>query len=226
MKLLRWGGVAAMVAGVLGLVLTPLATFAGWLAGPDQTMPPQYPDMLWARLIKPLVTPFLGFGTYEEVYATYGKVFFLVYVLFLLGLVALRAAVGPDLSRSGTQGFKLARIGLAMNLLGNVGDYWLGKRVLGQPLWGIAFAVGTLLGTLVYMSGSVILGRAILQTTLLPRWTGWTLSIAPTLGIVVGSLVIRHLPSALVLPVGLGWLLLGYGLWSGRGTVRGTARRS
>ena len=211
-----WGGAAAVVGGVLAIVLTPFATFAGWLAGPDQTTPPTYPDMPWAQLIEPLVTPFLGFGTYEEVYATYGKAFFLVYVLFLLGLVGLLVRVGEHTGRSGMWGFGLAFIGLAMNLIGNVGDYWLGREVLGQPLWGMSFAVGTLLGTLVYVVGSFILGCAILRTGVLPRWGGWTLIVAPTLGIMSGLLVVVHLPSALVLPAGLGWVLIGRALWTER----------
>ena len=213
-----------MLGGVLGIVLTPLATFAGWLAAPGQTTPPQYPGMPWAQLIRPLVTPFLGFATYEEVYATYGKVFFLVYLLFLIGMVGLRARVGEHIGRSGKLAFRLAFVGLAMNLAGNVGDYWLGEKVLGQPMWGISFTIGTLVGTLVYMVGSVMLGRAILRTTVLPRWAGWALIVAPTLGIVLGLFVVIHLPSALVLPVGLGWIMIGYALWSGKGApVRPTA---
>lgn len=216
-SLIRWGAAAAILGGVLGILLTPFATFAGWLSAPDQTTPPTYPDMLWAQLAEPLVTPFLGFGTYEAVYATYGKAFFLVYLLFLIGLVCLRARVGEHIGRLGKRGFKVAFIGLAMNLIGNVGDYWLGEKIIGQPLWGISFTIGTLLGTLVYIVGSVILGRAILRTSVLPRWSGWTLIVAPTLGSVLALLVVIHLPSALVLPVGISWMLIGYAIWSGRG---------
>jgi len=70
-----------------------------------------------------------------------------------------------------------------------------------------------------YVIGSVLLGISILRTTALPRWSGWTLIIAPTLGIVLGLWQVKHLPSALVLPVGLGWMLLGFVLWSGRDTL-------
>ena len=221
--LVRWGGLAVMLGGVLAIILTPFATFADFLAAPGQLTPPEYPDMPWAQLIEPLVTPFLGFGTYEEVYATYGKVFFLVYLLFLVGLVSLRARIARPTGRLEDRGFNLALLGLVMNLIGNVGDYWLGEKVLHQPLWGMSFVIGTLLGTLVYAVGSVLLGIAILRTRVLPRWSGWTLIIAPTLGIVLGSLVVIHLPSALVLPVGLGWILLGYALWldPGRTATRG-----
>lgn len=100
-SLIRWGAAAAILGGVLGILLTPFATFAGWLSASDQTTLPTYPDMLWAQLAEPLVTPFLGFGTYEAVYATYGKVFFLVYLLFLIGLVCLRARVSEHIGRLG-----------------------------------------------------------------------------------------------------------------------------
>ncbi len=207
---IRWGGLVAMLGGVLAIILTPFATFAGWLAGPART----YPDMPWAQLVEPLVTPFLGFGTYEEVYATYGKVFLLIYLLFMIGLVSLHARISGRAGRLEERGFRVALLGLVMNLIGNVADYWLGEEVLHQPLWGMSFAIGTLLGTLVYIVGSVLLGVAILRTRVLPRWSGWTLIIAPTLGIVLGLWLVRHLPSGLVMPVGLGWILLGYALWS------------
>lgn len=209
---IRWSGLAAMLGGVLAILLTPLATFAGFLAGPGRT----YPDMPWAQLVEPLVTPLLGFGTREEVYATYGKVFFPIYLLFLVGLTSLHARLAGRAGRLEERGFQVALLGLVMNLVGNVGDYWLGEEVLHQPLWGMSFAIGTLLGTLIYIVGSVLLGIAILRTPVLPRWSGWVLIIAPTLGIVLGLWQVRHLPSALVLPVGLGWLLVGYALWLGK----------
>lgn len=215
---IRWGGLAAMLGGVLAIVLTPFATFAGFLAGPSRT----YPEMSWAQLVEPLVTPFIGFGTPGEVYATYGKAFFPVYLLFLIGLVSLHAHISGRAGRLERRGFQVALLGLVMNLIGNIGDYWLGEEVLHQPLWGISFVIGTMLGTLVYMVGSVLLGISILWTRVLPRWSGWTLIIAPTLGIVLGVWLVRHLPSALVLPVGLGWIIPGYALWSGSGATAGT----
>lgn len=206
----RWGGLAPVLGGLLAIILTPFATFAGWMAGPGHT----YPDMMWARLIEPLVIPFLGFGPREEVYATYGKMFFPIYLLFMIGLVSLHARIAERTGRLEGRGFRVAFTGLVMNLIGNIGDYWLGKEVLHQPLWGMTFATGTMLGTLVYVVGSVLLGISILRTTVLSRWSGWTLIIAPTLGIVLGLWQIKHLPSALVLPVGLGWIVLGFALWS------------
>lgn len=214
-NLIRWSGVAAMLGGVLAILLTPFATFAYWMVGPAHT----YPDMPWAQLIEPLMTPFLGFGTPGDVYATYGKVFFLIYLLFLTGLVSLHTHIAGHESRLERRGFRIALIGLVMNLIGNVGDYWLGKEILHQPLWGMSFAIGTMLGTLVYAVGSVLIGIAILRARTLPRWGGWTLIIAPTLGIVLGLWLVKHLPSALVLPMGLGWVVLGFALWTNRGKI-------
>lgn len=207
---IRWGGLVAMLGGVLAMILTPFATFAGSLAGPART----YPEMSWAKLIEPLVTPFLGFGTHGEVYATYGKVFFLVYLLFMIGLVSLHARLDGYAGRLERRGFQIVLLGLVMNLMGNVADYWFGDEILHESLRGLIFTLGTGLGTLVYVIGSVLLGVAILRTRVLPRWSGWTLITAPTLGIVLGLWLVEHLPSALVLPVGLGWILLGYTLWS------------
>ena len=72
-----------------------------------------------------------------------------------------------------------------MSLAGNVSDYWLGREVLGQHLWGLGFMIGTMLGTLVYTVGAVLLGRAILRTGSLPLWSGWVLVVSPLLGVLL-----------------------------------------
>jgi len=70
--------------------------------------------------------------------------------------------------------------------------------------------IGTLLGTLVYTVGAVLLGRA----GSLPRWSGWVLVVAPLLGISLASWGVYYIPANFVLGNGLGWALLGYVLWS------------
>lgn len=139
---------------------------------------------------------------------------FLVFLLFLVGLMCLRANAGDRIGRSGRWGFILTFVGLTMNLVGNVTDYWLGEKVLGQALWGGSFAVFTLLGTLVLITGLVILGLAALRAEVLPRWSAWPLIILPPLGILLTFWGIKHTPSGTTLPLSITWILLGYVLWS------------
>ena len=206
-SLIRLSDLAAILGGTMGILVTPMLTFAGFLTDPSDGAPPQ---MLWARVVEPVVMPLVSFGTADDAYYLYGRMLFPIYALFLAGLLGLRVRLTAGTRR----GFRIALVGLVMNLAGNVSDYWLGLEVLGQYLWGFGFMVGTLIGTLIYTVGAVLLGRAILRTGSLPRWTGWTLIVAPLLGISLAFWGVYYLPANFILGNGLGWLLLGHVLWS------------
>lgn len=204
LSLVRWGGLAAIFGGMLGIVLSPLTTIAAWGGSAP---------MWWARLADPIVAP-LFVNANEGTYAAYGKTLFFVYLLFLIGLITLHAWIARRTNRLGEAGFQVARVGLVMNLIGNVNDYWLGREVLGFAIWGNSFWIFTILGTFVYMVGSVLLGIATLRARLLPRWGALSLIFAPPLGILLVFWGMYHLPSSFVFASSLGWALLGYTLWS------------
>ena len=204
-----------MLGGVSGISLTPLATSAYYYeaeAGGWNEVPPT-----WVPPLRSTLGSLLTFASPAEVYAIYGSGFFPILLLFLVGLVCLRANAGDRLGRPGRWSFMLTFVGLAMNLVGNVTDYWLGEKVLGQVLWGGSFAIFTLLGTLVLITGLVLLGLSALRMQALPRWIAWPLIILPPSGILLTFWGIKHTPSATMLPLSIAWILLGYVLWSKSG---------
>jgi hypothetical protein len=156
-----------------------------------------------------------------EVYPTYGKVFLLVFLLFIGGLLGLRALVYDKVDKRGKLGIRLALIGLVMNLAGNISDYWLGYDVLGQPWWGLLFVIGTEIGFLVYMIGSILLGRALLRGKVLPAWVAWALIVAPPLGIIFTFWGIAHIPSGVVFALSVCWLLVGFRLLTQEANLSG-----
>ncbi|MGI8909966.1 MAG: hypothetical protein ACR2JR_05340 [Rubrobacteraceae bacterium] len=209
--LIRWCGLAAILGGASGIVLTPVLTFAGWLEAPGGGEPP---PMSWARIVEPVVMPLVSFGTADDAYYLYGRMVFPIYLLFLIGLLGLRARMALRTHRPAERAFRIALIGIAMNLAGNVSDYWLGREILGQYLWGFGYMIGTLIGTLVYSTGAVLLGWIVLRTGSLPRWNGWVLIVAPILGISLAFWGVHYTPANFILGNSLGWLLLGYVLFS------------
>ncbi len=200
-----------MLGGLLGIALTPLLTFAGMMAGPGGGPPP----MAWAHATHALILPLVTFGSAEHVLHVWGRLGLPIYLLFLVGLLGLHARVRAHAGRLATWGFQLARVGLVMNLVGNVADYWLGRQMLGQVLWGTGFALGTMLGTAVYTVGAVLLGVAILRTDAWPRWSGAVLIGAPLLGISLLFWGVYYIPANFILGNSLGWVSLGYLLWRG-----------
>src|SRR5688572_13795747 len=207
-----WGGLAAVAGGLCGLMLTPVVAAAGYrwwgvtYTGWSDNVPPV------SRALRFFVEPMLELAPRDAVYPTYGKTLILVFVLLLLGALGLRAAVGNQLARRGQIGMRLVITGLVMQVVGNIGDYWLGEKVLGQPLWRLTFAIGSELGYLVYGVGSVLVGIELLRRKLLPGWGAWALIVSPPLGILFIFYGVYHLPSSWVLPMSVAWLVAGLAL--------------
>ena len=212
-NLVRWGGLAGMLAGAMAIVLAPLATTAAayqaWAGGWGR------PPRGWVAAVGSTLGPLLTFATPSRVYQTYGRAFFFVFLFLVLALQGLHTRGGAAGGRLARYGFRIAFASLLLLLVANVGDYWLGTEILGRRLWGASFAV-TLLGLLLLLIASVLLGAAALRSTALPRWSAWVLMIASPLGVVLSFWGVKHIPSAPMLPLGIAWGLAGYSLWNQR----------
>jgi hypothetical protein len=164
----RWGGLAAMGAGLLAIVYSLL----GFAAGKGDEPGPLDILVILAMLLE--VVGLLGFHALQG--RNYGRI----------GRAGLYTSIGSLVIFE----FLL----LASLVGGDVGLDWL-------------VAVGVL-GLLV---GLALYGAATLQAKVLPRWCGILFIILMPVGILLGDLQ----------PIwgGLGWLALGYALWSHSGSA-------
>jgi len=164
----RWGGLAAMGAGVLAIVYSLLGSAAG--KGDE-------PGPLDILVI-------------------------LAMILEVVGLLGFHARQGRNYGRIGRAGLytSIGSIAIFEFLL-------LASRVGGDVGLDWLVAVGVL-GLLV---GLALYGAATLQAKVLPRWCGILFIIFMPVGILLGDLQ----------PIwgGLGWLALGYALWSHSGSA-------
>jgi len=210
--IIRLCALSAIVGGLLGLVLTPVSAAAGynWWGETYYGWSDHVPPL--SKAFRFIVEPMLNLAPRDQVYPTYGRALIFIFFLMLLGVVGLRAAVGLHLTRRGVIAMRLIFVGLIMQILGNVGDYWLGYDVLGQPLWGISFVIGSEVGFLIYGAGSILLGLALLRQKLLPAWAAWALIVSPPLGILFLFFGVYHIPSSWVLPISVAWLMVGLAL--------------
>ena len=83
--LVRRGGLAAMLGSVLGILVASVITSAYSLSEDGAGLSPP-----WEPAFSDLLSPLFGFATPEAVYSTYGKLYFVVFLGFLLGLMAFR----------------------------------------------------------------------------------------------------------------------------------------
>ncbi len=140
-------------------------------------------------------------------------------VFLLFGLVGTYARYAGPAGRAGKAGVGFGLLGAALIMIGNFleGAY---EIELG---WGLF-----MLGMLGLLLGMALFSAAALRAKALPDWASWPfLGSALTLLLILGSSIVFNInldlaPAyvgvatfiALVL-FGLGWMALGYALWSG-----------
>ncbi len=192
--LIRWGGLAAMLGGVLGIVLTPILAYL-WETNSDV------------------------YGYFGRAYFPV----FLGCLAGLAGLYAVRkGSLGqqgrpqPDPEKIV---FGMTFVGLALGLVGDILEYWGGTPGEGftrAQLQGFGIEG---LGLLLVLLGSVMLGVIYLRARVLPSLVSWILIAAGPGGILLTFLV--HAPSGTLLLFCCAWVILGYLLLAGRGISTG-----
>jgi hypothetical protein len=180
-NLVRWCGLAAMLGGVLGIVLTPILYY------------------LWT--------------TYSDVYGYYGRAYFLVLLGCIAGLAGLYAKRGSSRSVEENGGLVLTCAGLVIGLVGNILDYWGGSP--GQDFTQVQVTGFGLevIGLLLVLGGSVMLGFAYRHANVLPKLVPWLLIAAGPGGILLSFL---HVPSGTMFLFCCTWVVLGYLLLTGK----------
>ncbi len=205
----RYAGLTAMAGGALGIVAAPLATSAYSLTG-EGAAPP------WEPALSDALDPLFTFASPEVVYAAYGKLYFFVFLGFFLGLIGLHARRRDAAGRLERWGFYLSFTGLILNLLGNIGDYWYGGGVGESTPDFLGFLLGTVLGLLLLIIGSTMLGASLLREGTHFRPGAWLLVLAVPGIIALSFLGFGNIPSGPALWFCFVWLTIGYPLRSGK----------
>ena len=126
---MRWSGLAALLGGLLCLLLTPIqaSIFSGGESPPLVLASRPLQDL--ADTIHGTFGPRLGLDEYYF----YGRMFFLVYLGAIAGLVGLHTLQSGGERRERTW-FRVLLIALVLALVGDVVAYWGREwRYLGEP---------------------------------------------------------------------------------------------
>ncbi len=212
---MRWSGLAALAGGLLCLLLTPIQ--ASIFSGADS--PPLVlatePLLDLADRIHGTFGPRLGLDEYYF----YGRMFFLVYLGAIAGLVGLNALQSGGVRRERTW-FRVLLIGLVLALVGDVLAYWGGSGDISEsPVQGLGFTF-EMLAVLAMLIGSVLYSRVTLRGDAVPDWAAWLLVIAGPAAVPVVFLT-NYIPHGAVLPFSLAMASVGYFLLRrGRGSHR------
>jgi len=206
-KWISWGGLAAILGGLMVIVLTAPFVTAYFYAYPGNNVPP-----FWIHSLKPALGSLLTFASPEAVYDVYGRIFNIVYLLFLPAAFALHHLHQGASSRVEKWGFVILVVGLLVSFIGVAGDYWANGAG-----WGIE-----LLGLLTLAIGATLYGVALLRSKVIPGWCAWLLvACGPGTLVFIPLTAIPSLPTVLY-AISLGfpqgptflfaipWLIVGY----------------
>jgi hypothetical protein len=205
----RLTGLAAVAGGALGVLVSPLYSLAYFATEAGASFAESAVVQAWAEPARDLLNPLLTFASPDDVYLTYGKLFLVVWMGMLAGLIGLHARHAGRGGRLERWGFRASFLGLLLLVIGAFGAYWLG-------LVDASFAAFIVPGLLLLVLGSSIFGLGTWRAGVAPR-AGALLLVLGGPGVLVIS-ELATLGGGLVL-LYLAWVVLGRALWSESITV-------
>lgn len=210
-NMFRWGGLVAMLGGILGILYAPFYALA-YFATEDGASSLEAPlAEAWAGALRPILEPFLSFASPEAVYLAYGKAFTFVVLGWMAGLLTLHAQQARHAGRLETWGFRVAFVGTVLGFLGSIGAYWVGS--LWWSAVDISFLTFLVPSLLLFGIGFPLFGIGTLRAKVAPRLGAWLLIVGGLPGMIVLNTLLGQLSlGALVL--NLAWIVLGYALHS------------
>lgn len=216
-KIVRIGAYASILSGFTWLMLTPFMATIGicqgncpfWEGQPlvIRTLGRVAVDQGWLSLAAP-----------DILYFRYGRFFFLVYVLIILGFIGLHHAHRQRVIQSHQLNHRAYVMLLVSLIIAAVGDFTsYGIGVSSQAAWRFGFGVevvawlGVMLGTLLY-------GITILLQHAFHPVMGWLLILAALLmpATFFDRFLVHYAPNAQLLPFAVVWPIVGVYLLSSR----------
>jgi hypothetical protein len=211
------GAVSAIVSGLVWLALTPFMATIGICGGSCLSWADQ---PLVVRTLGRVVADqgWLSFAAPETLYFGYGRFFFLVYVLVILGLMALHRAQIQRVARQSRLGDRAYHVLLVSLVVAAVGDFTsYGIGVFSEAAWRVGFGVEAV-AWLGIMLGALLYGFAILQRRAVHPAIGWLLIVAALLmpATFFDRMLVQYAPNAQLLPFAVVWPIVGVYLLAGR----------
>jgi hypothetical protein len=206
---MRWAGWGAIVGGLTATLVTPIFATAYFRAYPGED-----PLPFWYESVEPRLDPLLTFASSETVYATYGRIYNVVYLLFIPIVVELHKAHRPSPNQLEKCGYAALTCALIATTLGVAGDYWSD---------GIGFGI-ELLGLLSMMVAVTVWGAALVRARVVPGLWAWLIVISGP-GAIATLLLMGHLPSGPTLSFAIVWLVVGCLIVSSENSIASAADR-
>ena len=194
---IRWSGIAAIAAGVIGILLGPLHALAYFATKDGST---SQGLLRWNASGRAALEPLLSWASADTVYTTYGKAALLIVAGFTAGLFALRATRSSTARGVERWGLRIATVGYPLLLIGVLVEYW-------TPYLEIGYLLLSVPGLLLTLLGSTLLGVGLVRERAGPPAARWLFALSLPL-VVLASAIIGHFTAGLLV-LDLAWIVTG-----------------
>jgi hypothetical protein len=196
-RTVRLVGRSAWLGAWVGVVLAPIHALSRFATADGRQDLESAVVRTWAEPAAGRLRPLLDWANPDTVYVTYGK----LWLLLFLAATACAFLVRRERDPRGFEriAWRITLTGLAVATASVMGDYftpWLDQSFL---LLGIP-------GVLISLSGSLLLGIALLRRGFRPRMTAWLLALWLPLFMALSSVIAM---GAAALPMLFAWGLAG-----------------
>jgi hypothetical protein len=160
-------GYAAPAAAVAGTLLAPIHALSRYATADGAADLDSTAVRAWAVPAARHVQPLLDWSDPQTVYTAYGR----LWVPILATAVACAFAVGARRHPAGFErwGWRVTLVGYVVATASVLGDYW-------TPWMDASFVILGIPGMLLSVTGSTLLGIALLRQHFRPKATGWLLA--------------------------------------------------
>jgi hypothetical protein len=184
----RWGGLAAISGGMLGILYSPFVALAFFATKDGAKFADNLLVAAWTGVARPALEPFLSFSSPGYVHLIYGGLLVFVILGLREGLKALHLRQAARAERLETWGFRVALFGSVFLTIGSIGAFWSGGLVFALShshtdlVTNASYVAFSLPGLLFFMFGTTLFGIGALRARLAPRLGAWLLMSAASPG--------------------------------------------
>jgi hypothetical protein len=189
-------GTAAIVGGVLGVLVAPLMVIVKYQTGWSVI-----PEPAWIARVTPVIGALLDFGTPVTRWIVYGSVYTVALLLMFVGLSAVAKKIKERTGRAQPIGLWVLLAGLGLVIVGDaVHTATWHQNGLTVPTPGTNPVANTgyathMMGMNLVMVGSLIAGISGLRRGILAPWLAWAFVLLPATIVVMALTLLPTTPS-------------------------------
>lgn len=212
----RTAGTAAIIGGVMGVVLGPMMVVVKYMTGWAII-----PEPSWIAVVRPALGALLTFSTPVDMWIVYGTLYTVALSLMFGGLVALVLELKERTGRVQPAGVWVLMLGLVMVIGGDaVHTATWHQNGLTMPTPGTNPVANTgyavhMMGMNLVLAGSLMTGISALRRRLLAPWLARFFVLLPASIVVLSLTLLPTTPSGGLWMFSVMMILVGHSLRSG-----------